>query len=133
MNITLINSTTTNELLTQAAWHRKQAQKLERKFEAEFARAEKHRANTCKDGTATYLLKQCADEYLSKFDRTKLVDINYYLIYRPSTETLLMNWTDSTALEFFTDKPFYNKYFASQWYKNNWEKIVTEWYKGFTK
>jgi len=123
MYIDFVDSSTVKEFKVQADWYLKQSKKAIRTFYTEFSRQEKHRAETCKSGKATRILSDIAFDYLAlsiNDDR----DIDTLKKIRPSTETLLKN----TGSMFKTDKPFYNKYFASWWYKINWSKIVDIWF-----
>lgn len=119
MFISFVDSTTVKEIKTQAEWHEKQSKKLMRTFYAEFSRQEKHRAETCKPGKATKMLSDIAFDYLG-LEASSVKTIDMLKMNRPSTKTLLKN----TSSLFYTDRPYYNKYFASWWYKNNWSKIV---------
>ena len=119
MHIDFVDSTTVKEIKLQSEWYAKQSKKLMRIFRAEFSKQERHRAETCTAGKATKLLSSFAFNYLSlsvNDDREESILISI----RPSTETLLKN---SGSL-FSSDKPYYNKYFASWWYKKNWETLV---------
>ena len=117
MNIEFVEVCTIKELKQQSLYHLKQSKKLDRKFHAEFSRQEKHRAETCKEGTATIRLGKFAFDYFSSVCEENQ-NYEHLSTLRPSTEVLIWN------TEFNTDNPFYNKYFASWWYKKNWKLLV---------
>lgn len=122
---------TSKEMITIALWHEKQAEKFERKAKALFSQEEKKRANLCKDGPATTELKNIAYTFLMKYINEPYI-FRYQLnhlkdISRPSTETLFFkSATFEQNILFDSDEPYWNKFFASWWYKKNWSKLVDE-------
>lgn len=117
MFISFVDSSTVKEIKLQAEWHAKQSKKLMRIFRAEFSKQERHRAENCTAGKATALLTNYALEYFHSVDESNQT-FEHMSVLRPSTQTLIFN------TEFNTDKPYYNKYFASWWYKKNWINLV---------
>ena len=117
MNIEFVEVCTVKEIKQQSLYFLKQSKKLDRKFHAEFSRQEKHRAETCKEGAATIRLGKFAFDYFSSVCAENQ-NYEHLSTLRPSTNVLIWN------TEFNTEKPFYNKYFASWWYKKNWKLLA---------
>ena len=84
-----------------------------------FAMSERKRAATCTEGNMTNLLKNTIVYYLNKHPYKNL---EYHLKYKPCTTTLIKDFPN--LIERDTFSKYYNFYFASEWYKINYEKVV---------
>jgi len=109
--------------------YKKQAIKSLNRSLAIFSMEEKRRAETCKEGLATQELINLAfryfnNSYLKDYRKSEYIDM--LIKARPSTYLL----TRPTKLFNSTNRPYFNKYFASWWYKKNWKDIVTKWIDG---
>jgi hypothetical protein len=106
--IEFVEQSTIKEIKTQAEYCLKQYKKLMKLFYTEFSKQERHRANTCKEGTATKMLSELVFEYLQKPDND-LRTIEELITIRPSTKTLLKGHYGAA---FKTSKPLFSSEFA---------------------
>jgi len=88
-----------------------------------FAMSERKRAATCSEGNMTNLLKNTIVHYLKKHP---CKEFEYHLKYKPCTTTLIKDFPN--LIERDTFSKYYNFYFASEWYKINYEKVVREYF-----
>lgn len=88
-----------------------------------FAMSERKRAITCTEGNMTHLLNDTIVAYLNKHP---CKEIEYHLKYKPCTATLIRDF--STRINWYHLTKYYNIYFASEWFKNNYEKVVVRYF-----
>ena len=119
MKVEFIDKTTIKEIKKQAEWHRKTYKKLMNIYLSDFSKSERCKAINCTPGEATHCLTGMILFYLSKHP---VKDENYHYVNRPSFETL-SKFTKNNIFN-NVEKEYFNKYFAKQWIKDNYNYIV---------
>lgn len=114
---------TAKEAELKSAYYYKQAIKYGSISDSLFSIEEKQRATTCKEGYATTILHDLAIMWITKYSWNNST-VEDCIKNRPNTKRLLKS--NNTGLQFFGNTKYFNIYFASWYYKLNWENIVKE-------
>jgi len=120
MTIDFVDVTTLKQLKLDAEWNLKQYKKKMKIFRTEFSHQERIRVDTCKEGTTTKLLKTYAFMYFDAIEK-QYKTFEHLSVNRPSTRKLVGEEMYESMV------PYFNRYFASWFYKKNWKSLVTDY------
>jgi hypothetical protein len=116
------------KIRVNAEKHNKEFKKQLNKFRSSFSSEERRKAKNCKEGRATIFLRELALAYLNAtYGKYNEKYLDFYIKNRPSTLNILFSTYESIKNIYDSNKSYYNKYFASEWYKLNWHNIIEEW------
>jgi hypothetical protein len=113
---------------TKLEYQIKKVTKLEKMYSSKFSEEQRLLAKTCQEGEVVKCLRDCINNYIDENLNVYHGTIENFIKNRPSHLTLL-NYSPSQKnlfnfLYYGTTRRFYNKFFAKEWIKNNWENIV---------
>ena len=120
MTIDFVDVTTLKQVKLDAEWNLKQYKKKMKIFCTEFSHQERLRVDSCKEGKTTVLLRVKAFMYFDAIEK-QYKTFEHLSVNRPSTRKLIGEEMYNSMV------PYFNRYFASWFYKKNWNSLVTDY------
>ncbi len=109
------------QMRLDSEWILKQSKKTYQRYLAKFSEMERSRASTCKEGKATSCLESMLVAYFAKHP---CQDKEYHKVNKPCVDTLMKLY--GNYLFTGVERSYFNKYFASQWLRENYLKVLNK-------